>query len=267
MHAEFGIKRESNKNLFIGEWENDKGVFHFHSQIELYFVDEGEMDVFVNDRHTRLTAGEMSVALSYAPHGYATPEHSRSSTLIIPTDMCPEFLRATENKYASDPFIRDKERVDRIRDAFAALRSPELNDIERRGYIYLILGTVMSALELTPKEPLMESGVASRMLSYINAHYKEDITPASISLHFGYNQSYVSRFFKESFGIGLKKYLTILRLKNALMLMDGGRHGITYCALDSGFGSMRSFYRAFRDEFGCTPGEYMAERMSRPVAN
>ena len=45
MHAEFGLKRESDNSLFYKEWKNDNGIFHFHSQIELYFVDEGEMEV------------------------------------------------------------------------------------------------------------------------------------------------------------------------------------------------------------------------------
>ena len=49
MQAEFGIKRESNNSLFYKEWQNDKGVFHFHSQIELYFVNDGEMIVSVGD--------------------------------------------------------------------------------------------------------------------------------------------------------------------------------------------------------------------------
>lgn len=259
MHAEFGIKRESDQNLFWRSWECDKGVFHFHSQIELYFIDEGEMDVFVNDGYTRLGAGEMSVALSYAPHGYATPKYSRSSTLIIPMHMCPEFVSATEHKRAAHPFIRDKDKVGRIRSAIEQMLRPGVNDIERRGYIYVILGIVMSALDLAPATSL-DGGVASRMLSYVNENYKNDITPASISEHFGYNQSYISRFFRDSFGIGIKKYLTVLRLKNAVMLLDGGRHSITYCVLESGFGSVRSFYRAFKEEFGCTPKEYLVGR-------
>ena len=260
MHAEFGVRRESDKSLFIGEWHNDKGVFHFHSQIELYFVDEGEMDVFVNDRYTRLSGGEMSVALSYTPHGYATPESSSSSTLIIPRDMCPEFVAATDGKRPADPFIRDRERVAQIREAFQSLKACAKGSLERRGYVYIILGMVLGALDLTPAAASMEGDVASRMLTYINEHFRDEITPASVSEHFGYNQSYVSRFFKDSFGIGLKKYLTVMRLKNAVMLLDGGRHSITYCALDSGFGSVRSFYRAFREELGCTPKEYIAKR-------
>lgn len=258
MHAEFGLKREANQNLFIGDWVCDKGVFHFHSQIELYFVTAGEMDVFVLDRRTRLSAGEMSVALSYVPHGYATPEYSRSSTLIIPTHMCPEFLSVIEHKRAHDPFIRDKEKVSRILGALENLRREDINEVERRGYIYVILGIVSGALELSPAVP-MENDVASKILNYINENYKrQDVTPASVCEEFGYNAAYVSRFFRASFGVGLKKYITLLRLRAALEMIDGGRHSVTYAVMECGFGSPRSFYRAFREELGCTPKEYLS---------
>ena len=44
MHPRFGIERERNNSLFFKKYSNDRCLFHFHSQIELYFVDEGEMD-------------------------------------------------------------------------------------------------------------------------------------------------------------------------------------------------------------------------------
>ena len=54
MQAIFGINREKNNKLFYHEYENSRGVFHFHSQIELCFVDEGELDVVVNGHRKRL---------------------------------------------------------------------------------------------------------------------------------------------------------------------------------------------------------------------
>lgn len=173
--------------------------------------------------------------------------------------MCPEFVAATEHKRITDPFIRDKDKVARIKAAISALCARGINDIERRGYIYVVLGIVMGALDFAPATSL-DGSIASRMLSYVNENYKNDIAPASISEHFGYNRSYVSRFFRDSFGIGMKKHLTLFCLKNAVMLLDGEIHSITYCVLDSGFGLVGSFYPAFRDEFGCTPKEYPANK-------
>ena len=64
MRAKFGIERERHNKLYYKSYTNDKGAFHFHSQIELYFVDDGEMEVVVGNRRRTLQGGQMSVAPS-----------------------------------------------------------------------------------------------------------------------------------------------------------------------------------------------------------
>ena len=256
MHAEFGLKRESNNTLFYKEWTNDEGKFHFHSQIELYFVNEGEMEVLIGDQHRLLTAGEMSVALSYNPHGYSTPKSSASAALIIPTYMCEDFVTATKEKRAKAPFITDKAVVTRIKSHVCALTREGINDIEREGHIYVILGIVMDALSLEDASESLDTALSSRVLFYINENFKNEISLASAATHLGYSQSYLSRYFKSRFNITFNKYLTLIRIKNAMMLMHEKKHSITYCALESGFSSVRTFYRVFSEEFDLSPREY-----------
>ena len=101
--------------LFYKEYSNDKCVFQFHSHIELYFVDSGEMDFLVNGHHRTLTAGEMSVALPYDSHAYKTPKQSTSSVLIIPLYLCEAFIETIKEKVSSSPFITDLGRVKKVK--------------------------------------------------------------------------------------------------------------------------------------------------------
>jgi len=127
----FNATRERDNKLFYKSYKNDKGVFQFHSQIELYFIDEGEMEVWLNDKYRILRAGEMSVALSYDAHAYKTPESSRSSVLIIPPYMCEEFIAATKTKKSTNPFICDPETVKRIKYCYEQIKRDNINDIEK----------------------------------------------------------------------------------------------------------------------------------------
>ena len=216
MQAVFNAKREADDSLFYKDWQNDKGVFSFHSQVELYFVTDGEMEVFIDDCHATLKKGELSVALSYVPHGYRTPEYSCSSALIIPTRLCEEFILATKNKRVADPLIRDQETVEKIWSLFVSLRRAGINDIERQGYIYVILGIVMDALDFVDTPRPIDSSLASKILFYVNEHYKSGITAADVAAALGYSESHISRYFKEKLGITLCKYLTVIKLKNAV---------------------------------------------------
>jgi len=256
LKAIFGIERERHNRLFYKEYKNDKGVFHFHSQIELYFVTEGEMEIYVGDKGKTVKAGEMSVALSFTPHSYKTPVASRSKVFIIPSYMCEEFINFTENKKATTPFITDKETVKKIGE-YVSNALVSTNEIQRLGYIYVILGTIMNFICLEDTTENKDNDLSSKLLFYINENFKNDLTLSSISAHFGYNASYISKYFRDCFNIGLIQYLTVIRLKNALMLMHEKRHTLTYCAFESGFNSMRTFYRVFSSEFSCTPKEYI----------
>ena len=256
MHAEFGLKREANNVLFYKEWENDKGKFHFHSHIELYFVNGGEMEVTVGNLSKKLKSGEMSVALSFVPHGYFTPKSSSSGALIIPTRFCESFVELTKDKRAVNPFIEDKEVVAKIKKYVGELNKKGINQIEQHGYIHVILGIIMDALSFEKAKEPLDSALSSRILFYIDENYSSELSLGRLAEHFGYSESYISHYFKLRFNITFNKYVKLIRLQKALMLIQEGKHSITYCAMESGFSSMRSFYRIFYTELGCTPGEY-----------
>ncbi len=253
----FRTDREILNFLSYEEYEDDYSIFCFHSQIELYFVDEGEMDISVNDNRRMLKGGEMAVVLSFDAHTYMTPEKSRSSALFIPVYMCPDFIEDVRHKRVTSPFICDKEVVEKIKSLVSELQKSGDNAILKQGYIYVILGIIKDNIFFKTTKENMDPELSTRLLTYVNDNFGDDISLATAARELGYNESYLSRYFKACFRIGFNRYLTTVRLKNALMLMNEKKHTTAYCAMEVGFNSMRTFYRAFQKEFGCTPKEYM----------
>lgn len=259
MQPTFNANREKNNRLYFASYRNDYCycAFQFHSQIEIYFVDEGEMDIQVGGQRKRLTAGQLSVALSYDVHDYRTPVGSRSSVLLIPPDMCAEFSSAVRGKRLATPFITDRAVYDQLKQVYEQLKQTQPGSLRQLGCIYTILGLILEHIPLVTDGGDKDTDLASRLLFYINENFQNDITPASVARQLGYNQSYISRFFKRCFGITLCKYLNAVRLRNVAQQLQKGSCDITRCALDSGFSSVRTFYRAFREEYGCSPTQYL----------
>ncbi len=260
MKPVFRIDREEQNFLSYEHYEDDASIFCFHSQIEIYFVDEGEMDVMVNHNRKILKGGELSVALSFDAHAYSTPYSSKSSALFIPVHMCPEFMETVKNKRAASPFICNSEVFKRIKDLAESLNNCCNNHIKALGYIYVILGIISENIFFEPSCETVDTSLGTRLLMYINDNLTEDINLGTVSREMGYNESYLSRYFKNCFRIGFNRYLTTVRLKNVLLLMSENKYTLTYCAMESGFNSLRTFYRAFKKEFGCTPKEYFREQ-------
>lgn len=266
MYTHFDIERERSRELFK-ELTNDNidGIchFNFHSQIELYFVDDGQIDAFVNQQQRRLKKGQMAVALSYDAHLYRSIGNSKSSILLIPPDLCREFKDAVQHKQVKIPFICDETTVKQIKSFVDAIKADSGNELKLRGYMYVILGIVLENLFLENTESSVDTELSTRILFYLNQHFRNELTLSDLSSTFGYSQSYLSRYFKDCFGISMTQYVNILRLRNALLLLREGKHTHTYCALESGFTSMRTFYRVFKQEFGCTPRNYVSELESQ----
>lgn len=257
MEPVFRIDREEQNFLSYETYKNDSSIFCFHSQIELYFIDEGEMDITVNHSRRTLKGGEMSVALSYDAHTYSTPDFSKSSALFIPVHMCPDFIESVKGKRATSPFICDKDVVSEIKTLAEKLSNTKNNTVKAQGFIYLILGIISENIFFESAKENIDTSLSSKLLMYVNDNFKEDISLVSVAREFGYNESYISRYFKSCFRIGFNRYLCTIRLKNVLIMMKEKKNTLTHCVMESGFNSLRTFYRAFHKEFGCTPKEYM----------
>ncbi len=257
MQPYFNVSREQSKSLGSFNFENDRCSLQFHSKIEICIVHEGEMEVFVDGKHKTLKSGDVSIALSYVPHAYKTPNHSRSSTVFVPAHLCEEFIELTRNKRLVSPFISNPQAYNKIKELILLLQEDGINDIKYRGIMFMILGIVLENVEFEDIKKPIDTELISKILFYINENYKNDISPSKIAEHFGYSQSHISRYFKACCGVNLVRYISLMRLRRAVMLLSEGQHDITYCILESGFSSNTTFYRTFKNEFGCSPKEYI----------
>lgn len=264
------LKREIKNEIEHSRHRSRLGTppfpLHFHSHLELYVVHAGAVEMTVNDKQKILRDGEIGVAFGYDAHGYRTVADSEVENLIIPREYCKEILHLLEHRQSREAFIRDAVAYGRVSAALTQL-SEEQNELSKRGLIYLILGTVLDRLHSSgsvegsarTEERVPSVAFSPEILIYVSRHFREELTLTALAKQFGYNPSYLSRGFKENFGISFCNYITMLRLREALLLLKSGESSVTKCAMESGFGSMRSFYRVFHEKFGMSPKEYFAK--------
>ena len=258
MRAEFNLNREQSNSLYVSDVKNPNVHFHFHSQIELYLVTKGEVEIWINEQRRILRAGEMSVAFSYDAHRYRSVSEAEAHCMIFPTDLCGEFLSLLSRKQVRTPFISDRALFDEIDACYHALKKSE-NEIKTRGYIYVILGTLLEHMSLENRAEPVDPQFSARLLLYVSENFRRDISLSSIAAAMGYHPSYLSRAFRSHFRIGLNRYISLLRLREAVLLLKEHKKSVTDAAYESGFRSLRTFYRVFYDEFGCTPKEYLKQ--------
>jgi AraC-like DNA-binding protein len=80
----------------------------------------------------------------------------------------------------------------------------------------------------------------------------------------GVSEAHFARSFKEAFGLPPHRYLLTRRIERAKALLRDTDLSITAIAFQTGWGSLGTFGRTFRDVTGESPGELRAREQAAP---
>jgi AraC-like DNA-binding protein len=85
---------------------------------------------------------------------------------------------------------------------------------------------------------------------------KEDVPRVSeLAQRHGMNPEYLSRAFRDRFGVCISDYIKTIQVRVAKRLLRTTDLNTTRIAYRSGFGTRRSFFRTYRRIAGTTPAE------------
>jgi len=234
---------------------------HFHNAIEIIFLKKGSATVIYRNARETISAGDIFVAFPNQVHGYEDSVSTEGYVFIVPT---APFLTAYGNildkKMPRNPFLRrgewESSSLLELTDlAYGDLRSAYKAVLH--GYILAIVGKLLSLLELEDTDA-GDADVIRSVLVFLNDHYREHISRKDIAAAAGYNESYISHVFSEVLNTTLTDYVMSLRINDAADMLASTELSVSNIALSLGFGSIRSFNRAFLARMHTSPSAYRA---------
>lgn len=85
---------------------------------------------------------------------------------------------------------------------------------------------------------------------------REDVPRVSeLATHHGLTPEYISRSFRDRFGIRISDYMKMMQVRAAQHLLRTTDLNTTRIAYRCGFGTRRSFFRTYRRVAGSSPAE------------
>ncbi|MFC0469228.1 AraC family transcriptional regulator [Halalkalibacter kiskunsagensis] len=108
------------------------------------------------------------------------------------------------------------------------------------------------------------------IIQFIHSNYRETLSLPIISEHFNLSISSVSTLFKHHIGQNFVELLHDIRIRHACSLLVSTDLNVTEVALESGFGSYKTFSRVFREHKKISPAQYRknyTENSSRKKEN
>lgn len=258
MLSSFEWLRDMDNQLHCKRVKNNFCYEHFHSNVEVIYVFDGEIEVDINGETQLLRKGYSAIAVSFDTHTYNTPKYSDTAYIILPLDMMPFYVNAIESKHFGCPFLPAGPHSAELEYSIEKLRSYDLTfgDMIATGYIHVILGHFFNQLELLPNKFESSNSLIRNILLYLERNYLNQVSIAEIAGYFGYNKFYISKSFNQIIQCSIPEYLNMLRARHAARLIQTTHGSLANIAAESGFSSIRTFNRAFYELYKTTPSAY-----------
>lgn len=250
---------KNSKNIFISHKKRTYNFpSHFHNYLEITFCLSGMQNIRVGEKIYTLKKGDAIVIFPNTVHEYIEydslcDEPTEIVALICNTKLLAENLPDIITRYPRNPFIEASLISENTALAFRKMITRS-NDIELIGWTYIILSDLLSILELTPTDRNLE--LPSKIVAYIDANFKEELTINHISKAFGYHPSYITHLFCDRLKIPFRTYLGAVRSEYAASQIRATEKSLTEIAYESGYNSLNTFCRCFKKHFSQTPSQY-----------
>ncbi len=136
---------------------------------------------------------------------------------------------------------------------FISSKSPAYLESATECYLRLVLNEIYIAAHRGLSTAYPVCGVISE---WIMKNSDRKISVEEISTRFGYNKDYISRAFREHFGVSLKAYIDNERMRYIKSLLLTTNYPLRQVSEMSGFSDYKSFLKFFSYHDPETPQEY-----------
>lgn len=91
---------------------------------------------------------------------------------------------------------------------------------------------------------------------YVSWHITDNLKVSQVATYFGYNEKYLTTFFKQRAGISLKQYILQVKMDRAKADLSETSDPVSQIAFRLGFTDAHNFSNAFHKITGLSPSEY-----------
>ena len=234
---------------------------HFHRCIEILYITGGSVACRVNEESFSCEKDEIMFVHKCGVHSLVPTPHYADFVIIIGPRYSSDFASIFQTK-TLPAHLADKAFNRTLLPHFKALnRQKNAPDLVKKGYINIIIGSLLDHYERMPVTPTPNIGTIVAALNYIDDHYREPLSLERLSAVFGYNKYYFSRLFNTYIGESLSGYINAVRVRNLVSEAKKMENpNLSELVFAHGFDSMTTFYRNFSKYYDRPPTEVFQER-------
>ncbi|MBC8060916.1 MAG: helix-turn-helix transcriptional regulator [Clostridiaceae bacterium] len=248
---------------------------HWHEDIEIIYLVEGSVKVGIGNDLYHLKVRDILIIGPGEVHFFLKQmESSNRAVIQFRMSIFDTFLSGSKDSRTIRPMfthskylipgtelhsLMEKQIQQLINENTAAevgyklILKARLYDLAGILIRYMPKGEYSAEAESRQMERLQRLG---EVFQYVDQYYQSNIDLHEISRVAGFSKYYFTRFFKENTGVTFIAYLNNFRITKAEWHLMEETDSITEVAYKSGFNSVKTFNRVFKQLKGCAPMEY-----------
>lgn len=262
-------------SLFRHNVEQVSVKYHWHSEIELVYVEKGSFNININQKSYVAQPGDIYFINSGELHemnhiaGQVRFESVVFFPYILDFDVKNPFQRSFIDPIKSGEVCLPH-RIDQNDDCYDAVReqvgrilsagNDEFSKSQQLVALYELILILFREKKMYSgrlnKTDARNSEIIKNIIAYIEENLGDKITLSQLAQIPSFTEKYFCSFFKKQTGVTPTEYINRVRLERACELMRMHAFSVTDAAFETGFESLSYFIRRFKKQFGLSPAQY-----------
>lgn len=242
---------------------------HWHDEIEIVYMIDGEMDTMVNGKQKTITNGEFFFCNSKDIHITTVKNGTRIYKYFVIQLSYQEIMNyySKDEQCYFDVYDKDvyedlKKQIIKIYDMvcnnYDEYETIRINQCILEIYHILLTRCISSDFKMISKT-YVDNGYAKFIMKYIGEHYMEDISLEQLGTVIGLSPQYLSKYFKKTTNMGVLQYINMIRLHKANEELLNEKVSITDAAINNGFSSAKAYCETCKKMLGITPSKLVKD--------
>lgn len=265
-------------HLPVNVFNTDVQVFppHWHERVEIVYVLGDELNIGLNNSVYTLHNRDILIINMGEVH-YFLMQPQKCDRIIIQFDLSlfEEIASNISGRRLTEPLITCDTtgggKISPVHEYFERNILGINNEIKSRdaGFEFFIAARLCELaagmIRYIPNEKICPADknkqikkleLLEKVTKYIDKNLHREINLSEVAKHVNFSKYHFTRFFKDTTGMTFWKYLNNYKVSKAANRLINSSDSILEIAFDSGFNSIKTFNRVFKQVRGCSPSVF-----------
>ena len=248
---------------------------HYHSDVEIIWVKEGDLTYWVDGEHLLINAGEVLILSPGQGHSYV--DNSDDAAVWYLT-FSPKLLSLTEEHFFQQQFVQPLSdgllqlpqllhpghpAYEQVMEAFEMTKYCSTLKPNYKAFRYAMTVSICAALLPWCNQPEVQHStirsnnpVIQQVMSFIRRNYLQALDLNTIADQVHLHPNYLCALFKKHTGQTVIYHLHRTRIDTAIYLLENSQLTTSQIAERSGYRNESVFYQKFKSVTGMTPKQW-----------